>query len=85
MVELLEKLRAEFTKSRACHSTDNALIEGKNGDVVRKYMGYGHIAGGHAARIQEFYIVTAALDRRAGPRSIRKWNDSFKIGPAPGP
>jgi transposase InsO family protein len=56
MVKLLEKLRAEFTKSRACHSTDNALIEGKNGAVVRKQMGYGHIAGEHAAHIQAFYI-----------------------------
>ena len=56
MARLLEKLEAEFTKSRACHSTDNALIEGKNGAIVRKHMGYGHIAGGHAARIQEFYV-----------------------------
>lgn len=56
MAGLLEKLRAEFTKSRACRSTDNALIEGKNGAIVRKHMGYGHIAGGHAARIQEFYV-----------------------------
>jgi hypothetical protein len=54
--ELLEKLAAEFTKSRALHSTDNALVEGKNGAVVRKHMGYGHIPGEHAARIQDFYI-----------------------------
>ncbi len=56
MATFLEKLEAEFTKSRACHSTDNALIEGKNGAIVRKHMGYGHIAGGHAARVQEFYL-----------------------------
>lgn len=56
MRELLEKLAVEFTKSRALHSSDNALVEGKNGAVVRKHMGYGHIAGEHAARIQDFYI-----------------------------
>ena len=56
MRELLEKLAVEFTKSRALHSTDNALVEGKNGAVVRKHMGYGHIPGEHAARIQDFYI-----------------------------
>jgi len=56
MRELLEKLAVEFTKSRALHSADNALVEGKNGAVVRKHMGYGHIPGEHAARIQDFYI-----------------------------
>src|SRR5713226_5533617 len=45
---LLGKLLAEFTKSRAYHSTDNALVEGKNGAVIRKLMGYGHIAAEHA-------------------------------------
>jgi len=56
MRELLEKLAAEFTKSRALHSTDNALVEGKNGAVIRKHLGYGHIPGEHAGRIQEFNI-----------------------------
>jgi len=53
---LLEHMAVEFTKSRALHSTDNALVEGKNGAVVRKHLGYGHIPGAHAARIQDFYI-----------------------------
>ena len=56
MRELLEKLAVEFTKSRALRSTDNALVEGKNGAIVRKHMGYGHIPGEHATRIQDFYI-----------------------------
>jgi transposase InsO family protein len=55
VAELLEKLRAEFTKSRACRSQDNALVEGKNGAVIRKLMGYGYIAGEHAGAIGEFY------------------------------
>ena len=46
---------AEFTKSRACRSQDNALVEGKNGAVVRKHIGYGYIAGEHAEAIGAFY------------------------------
>ncbi|WP_219988682.1 hypothetical protein [Leucothrix pacifica] len=34
VAELLEKLRIEFTKSRALHSNDNALAESKNVTVV---------------------------------------------------
>jgi hypothetical protein len=56
MRELLEKRAVEFTKSRALHSTDNALVEGKNGAVVRKHLGHGHIPSEHAGRIQDFYI-----------------------------
>jgi transposase InsO family protein len=56
MARLLEKLGVEFTKSRPCRATDNALVEGKNGAIVRKHMGYGYIAGTDAARIQEFYV-----------------------------
>ena len=52
---MLRKLDAEFTKSRACRSQDNALVEGKNGAVIRKLIGYGHIAGQHAEALQKFY------------------------------
>jgi transposase InsO family protein len=55
VAKLLEKLRAEFTKSRACRSQDNALVEGKNGAVIRKLIGYGYIAGEHAEVIGKFY------------------------------
>jgi transposase InsO family protein len=57
VAELLEKLRIEFTKSRANRSQDNALVEGKNGAVIRKLMGYGHIAGEHAEALQKFYTA----------------------------
>jgi len=53
---MLRKLHAEFTKSRACRSQDNALVEGKNGAVIRKLIGYGHIAGLHAGALQNFYL-----------------------------
>jgi hypothetical protein len=54
VVKLLEKLRIEFTKSRSRHSNDNALAESKNGAIVRKFFGYGHIAQHWAAQINVF-------------------------------
>ena len=45
LLPVLEQLLAAFTKSRPRRSTDNALCEGKNGSVVRKHLGYGHIPG----------------------------------------
>jgi transposase InsO family protein len=55
VARLLEKLRVEFTKSRAYRTTDNALVEGKNGAVVRKQIGYGPIDSEHAEGFQKFY------------------------------
>ena len=54
---LLEKLRVEFTKSRAYRTTDNALVEGKNGAVIRKHIGYGPIAAEHAEAFQKFFTA----------------------------
>jgi hypothetical protein len=48
---------AEFTKSRAYRTTDNALVEGKNGAVVRKHIGYGPIAANHAEGFQKFFTA----------------------------
>lgn len=55
VARLLNKLLVEQTKSRPRHSNDNGLAETKNGAVVRKHMGYGHIAAPHAAAMEEFY------------------------------
>lgn len=57
VAEMLGKLLVEFTKSRACRSQDNALVEGKNGAVIRKLIGYGHIPAEHAAALQKFYTA----------------------------
>lgn len=54
---MLEKLLVEFTKSRACRSQDNALVEGKNGAIIRKHIGYGHIPAEHAEAVQKFYTA----------------------------
>lgn len=55
VAKLLNKLLVEFTKSRPYHSLDNALVESKNGAVIRKHIGYGHIPAEHAERIDQFY------------------------------
>src|SRR5450631_4153078 len=57
VARMLEKLLVEFTKSRAYRTTDNALVEGKNGAIVRKHIGYGFIGSDHAAAIQRFYTA----------------------------
>ena len=58
VARLLEKMRVEeFTKSRAHRSTDNALVEGKNGAVVRKHIGHEPIAAEHAEKLQRFYAA----------------------------
>ena len=37
---MLNKILVEFTKSRSRKTNDNALVESKNGSVVRKQFGY---------------------------------------------
>jgi hypothetical protein len=52
---LLNKLHVqEFTKSRARQTNDNALVESKNGAVVRKHLGYAHIPGRFATAVNDF-------------------------------
>lgn len=55
VAKLLNKLLIEQTKSRSGRSVDNALVEGKNGSVIRKHMGYWHIAKKHASLVNTFY------------------------------
>ena len=55
VAELLNKLLIEeFTKSRSRHSNDNAQVESKNGAIVRKHLGYGHIPQRYAALVNAF-------------------------------
>ena len=52
---LLEAMHIDaFTKSRARRCTDNALVESKNGSVIRKHLGYGHIPNRYAERVHAF-------------------------------
>ncbi len=55
VADLLKKLLIEQTKSRARHSGDNGLVETKNAAIVRKHIGFGHIAPSHAGRVNQFH------------------------------
>ena len=52
---LLNKLNVEQTKSRSRRTNDNALVESKNGAVIRKYMGFAHIPKKYSIVINVFY------------------------------
>ena len=54
VAKLLNKLLIELTKSRPRHSNDNALVESKNGAIVRKHLGYVHIPQKWAPLINAF-------------------------------
>lgn len=54
---LLKGLLIEFTRSRANRTQDNALVEGKNGAIIRKHMGYGHIGAEHAEAVHKFHTA----------------------------
>jgi hypothetical protein len=43
VADLLQRLLIKQTKSRSYHSNDNALVETKNGSIIRKNMGWEHI------------------------------------------
>jgi transposase InsO family protein len=56
VAEMLNRLLIKLTKSRPRHTNDNALVETKNGWVVRKWLGYNHIRKEHAQGINDFYF-----------------------------
>ena len=56
VAERLEKRHIEQTKSRPRQSNDNALIEGKNGAVVRKHLGHAHISQRFAGPVNEHLL-----------------------------
>ena len=55
VAKLLKKLLIELTKSRARQSNDNALVESKNGSIVRKHLGYSHIPQRWAPLVNQFH------------------------------
>ena len=55
VAELLTKLHiGTFTKSRARRSNDNALVESRNGSVVRKWLGHIYVPAPLAPRVNAF-------------------------------
>jgi len=90
VAKLLKSLLIEFTKSRANRTQDNALVEGKNGAIIRKHLGYGHMGAEHAEAVQKFYtthlnpylnfhrpcgFATVSLDARGKRRRQYKGQD----------
>ena len=56
VAEMLNNLLIKLTKSRPRHTNDNALVETKNGWVLRKWLGYSHIGQKHAKGVNDFYF-----------------------------
>ncbi|MCI0441526.1 MAG: transposase family protein [Chloroflexi bacterium] len=91
---MLNKLLVEQTKSRANRTNDNALVEGKNGSVIRKQMGYWHIPSRYAAQVNAFYrahldeylnfhrpcgFATKIVDKRGKVRKVYKnWQTPYE-------
>jgi len=55
VAEMLQRVFIKLTKSRPRHPNDNALVESKNGSIVRKHMGYAYIPSRYAPPIDIFY------------------------------
>lgn len=88
--KILARLLIKQTKSRSRKSTDNALVEGKNGSVIRKHMGRKFIEKNNYISINEFYMsyfniylnyhrvclyATDYVDKRGKIR--KKYNQTF--------
>jgi transposase InsO family protein len=57
-----EKHKINFTRGRQYHKNDNAFVEQKNGDIVRKTVGYGRFEGDDALdALSSVYSVTNIL------------------------
>jgi hypothetical protein len=95
VARLLDKLLIEQTKSRAHRTGDNGLVESKNGAIIRKHMGFGHIAAQHAEAVDQFHrrylnpyvnfhrpcAVAEIVEQPNGKRQrvYRKWATPFEI------
>ena len=55
IANLLQRLLIKQTKSRSSHCNDNALVETKNGSVIRKNMGWQHINQSLADEVNTYY------------------------------
>jgi hypothetical protein len=55
VLAILRRLHTELTKSRPRRHNDNALVETKNGGIIRKAWGYDHIPQRQATLINQWY------------------------------
>jgi hypothetical protein len=56
LARLLNKLLIELTKGRPRRPNDNALVETKNGSVIRKWISYAFISAKDAELVNDFYF-----------------------------
>jgi len=91
---LLNKMLVEQTKSRSRRTNDNALVESKNGSIIRKQMGYAHIPCRYAAQVNAFYqdhlneylnfhrpcgFATTTVDKRGKEKKVYKtWQTPYE-------
>jgi len=55
VADLLQRMLIKLTKSRSRKTNDNALVESKNGSIVRKYLGHMNIPQKYAELVNEWY------------------------------
>ncbi|MBU0570154.1 integrase [Patescibacteria group bacterium] len=55
VADLLQRLLIKQTKTRSRHPNDNALVETKNGSVIRKNMGWEYITKKASDLINQYY------------------------------
>jgi hypothetical protein len=83
LADILRRLMINQTKSRSRHSNDQALIECKNGWVVRKHMGYGYIAEDVAPLVNKFCVeylnIYINFHRPCGYRNISIQEKTGKV------
>lgn len=87
---LLKKLYITLSKSRPRRHNDNALVETKNGGIIRKSMGYNHIPARYAGLINDWYqdwfndylnfhrpcgFATTTIDHKGKEKKVYKPND----------
>ena len=82
-VEILNRLHIKLTKSRSRRSNDNALVESKNGSIIRKQFGRNYIDRNFASELNEFdqnYLnLYLNYHRPCGFAENRKINKNGKI------
>jgi hypothetical protein len=90
VAKLLNRLHITLSKSRPRRHNDNALVETKNGGIIRKHMGYNHIPKDYAGAINSWYqqwfntylnyhrpcgFATTTVDHKGKERKVYKPKD----------
>ncbi len=90
IAQMLNKLLIQLTKCRPRHCNDNALIESKNGSIIRKWLGYGFIPQHFADDLNRFFFgcfnyylnfhrpcafATITIDKKGKSKKTYKYND----------